>query len=133
MVQARKAGTRIDIPQLRCIRCERVGYVWEDSTHYECDYCGKEWPKEPSPIEKAQAIVNQRSEEKERMYGPFSEGMKKAAIIATELCNKELTGEDMYKILMALKLSRIAYHPGHDSLTDLIGYAEGLYNFKNNK
>lgn len=30
-------------------------------------------------LERANAIVNHRSEEKERQYGPFSESMKKAA------------------------------------------------------
>ena len=32
-------------------------------------------------LEEANKIVNQRSEEKERQYGPFSEGMERAAMI----------------------------------------------------
>jgi len=59
--------------------------------------------------------------------------MKKAAIIATELCNKEIAAEDVYKILIALKLSRISHSIEIDSMTDLIGYTEGLWNFKQGK
>ncbi len=76
-------------------------------------------------------MVNLRSEEQERRHGPFSEGMRKAAVIATELCNKEITTEDMYKFLIALKLSRIAHSVEFDSVRDLCGYAEGLWNYKN--
>ena len=83
-----------------------------------------------SPIKQADKIVNQRSEEQERRHGPFSEGMKKAATIATILCNKEITPEDAYKVLMALKLSRISHNIEFDSMTDLIGYTEGLWKFK---
>ena len=32
-------------------------------------------------LERADKIVNHRSEEKERMYGPFSESMERAAAI----------------------------------------------------
>lgn len=74
--------------------------------------------------------MNERSEEQERRHGPFKQGMIKAAIIATELCNKEITASDMYKCLMALKLSRIANSPELDSLTDLCGYADGLWDFE---
>jgi len=38
---------------------------------------------------KANEIVFERKQEKEREYGPFEEGMFKASKIATELCNKE--------------------------------------------
>jgi hypothetical protein len=83
-----------------------------------------------SPILRADKIVNKRSEEQERRHGPFSAGMKKAAIIASELCNKEITPEDTYKVLIALKLSRISHSIEIDSMTDLIGYTEGLWKFK---
>lgn len=82
-----------------------------------------------SPCLKANDIVNNRSEEHDRRHGPFSEGMRKAAVIATELCNKEITPEDAFKILMALKLSRIAFSVEFDSMVDLCGYTEGLWNF----
>lgn len=81
---------------------------------------------------KANDIINARSEEKNRSYGSMEGSMKKAAAIATELCNKEITIDDMFKCMMALKLSRIAHTPKEDSLLDLVAYAGAFNNFKNN-
>jgi len=58
--------------------------------------------------------------------------MIRTAEIASILCNKQLTAEDMYKVLMALKLSRISYSVEFDSCTDLCGYTDGLYNYMKN-
>lgn len=80
----------------------------------------------------ANGIVNERSEEAERQYGPFNESMEKASKIATELCNKEITQEDMFKCMMALKLSRISYSYKEDSMLDLVAYTAALNNLKNN-
>lgn len=77
----------------------------------------------------ADKIVNHRRDERDREYGGFSQGMIKTAKIATQLCNKVITPEDTFKILMALKLSRLAHSIKFDSLVDLIGYTEGLWNF----
>lgn len=81
-------------------------------------------------LEHADQIVNKRSEEKEREYGPFEDGMAKAARIASELCNKEITTTDMYLCMIALKLSREAYKHKEDNLLDLVAYAGSLNNFK---
>lgn len=88
--------------------------------------------KSKGPSLRAHLIVNERSEEQERRHGPFTEGMIKAAQHATLLCNKEITAEDMYKVLIALKLSRISHSVELDSMTDLCGYVEGLWNYKQN-
>jgi DNA-binding protein H-NS len=53
-------------------------------------------------LKKADQIINERSEEKKRMYGPFDKSMQKAATIASELCNKTITTEDFYKCMIAL-------------------------------
>lgn len=84
-----------------------------------------------SPLAVADSIVNKRSDERDREYGGFTTGMIKTAKIATELCNKEITPEDAYKVLMALKLSRLSHSIKFDSLVDLIGYTEGLWNYLN--
>ena len=47
--------------------------------------------KKESILKRADDVVNHRSEEKERMYGPFSEGMQRAAKIASGM-----TGKDSY-------------------------------------
>lgn len=86
-------------------------------------------PEPTSPLLKANKIVNERSEEQERRHGPFSAGMQKAATIASVLCGKEITTEDTFKVLMALKLSRMAHSLEMDSVVDLMGYTEGLWNY----
>jgi len=78
---------------------------------------------------KANEIVNERAEEKTREYGPFDESMTKAAIIASELCNKHISTEDFYKCLIALKMSRMAYNLKEDTLLDAIAYIGALDNY----
>lgn len=84
-------------------------------------------------LEEANKIINLRSEEKEREYGPFTESMQKAALVASELCNKKITTEDFYKCMIALKISRMAYNLKEDTLLDAVGYIAALNNFKNNE
>ncbi len=81
-------------------------------------------------LEEANKIVNLRSEEKAREYGPFNKSMEKAAIIASELCNKEITAEDFYKCMIALKISRMSYNLKEDTLLDAVGYIAALNNYK---
>ena len=81
-------------------------------------------------LEKANEIINKRSEEKERMYGPFSEGMERAAMIASGSTGKTLTAEDMYICLVALKLSRQSYNHKEDNLLDAVAYLGALNNYK---
>ena len=80
-------------------------------------------------LARANEIVNERSEEKERNYGPFSEGMKRAALIASGMTGKELTASDMYAALVALKLSRHSYSYREDNLLDACAYIGALDNF----
>ena len=81
-------------------------------------------------LEKADEIVNKRGEEKERQYGPFSESMDKAAQMASIMCNKEISTEDVFLVLTALKLSRHSYGYKEDSLLDAVAYLGGLNNYK---
>ncbi len=82
-------------------------------------------------LKKANQIINERSEEKERMYGPFNKSMEKAASVASELCNKTITTEDFYKCMIALKISRMAYNLKEDTLLDAVAYIGALNNYKN--
>jgi len=84
-------------------------------------------------LTEADKIINQRAEEKTRQYGPFAESMQKAANIASELCNKQITQDDMYKIMIALKLSRLAYSSKEDTMLDAVGFIAAFNNLKNNK
>ena len=79
-------------------------------------------------LEEANNIVNKRSEEKARMYGPFSEGMDRAAMIMRGMTGKDITGEDMYAALVAIKLSRHYYNYKEDNLLDAVAYLGALDN-----
>jgi hypothetical protein len=84
-------------------------------------------------LEQANEIVNKRSEEKERAYGPFSEGMQRAAMIMQGMTGKDYTAEDMYAALVALKLSRHSYNYKQDNLLDAVAYLGALDNYIQSK
>jgi len=81
----------------------------------------------------AHELINNRSEEKDRMYGPFSEGMDRAALIFKVMTGLDVTGREMYMALIALKFSRESYNHKRDNLLDAIGYIQGLDNYVNEK
>ena len=84
-------------------------------------------------LKKANEIIFDRSEEKERMYGPFEEGMDRAAKIASGMTGKDLNAEDIYACLVALKLSRHSYKYKEDNLLDAVAYLGSLNNYILNK
>ena len=86
-----------------------------------------------SLCEQAHEIVNERNEEKERQYGPFSEGMDRAASIFNGMTGLNITGKEMYMALIALKFSRESYNHKTDNLLDAISYIQGLENYHNEK
>ena len=79
-----------------------------------------------SILQQAHEIVFERNEEKERMYGPFEEGMEQAARIASELSRKEITTFDMYNCMIALKLSRASWNYKEDNYLDCVAYMASL-------
>lgn len=84
--------------------------------------------KQKNILQHAQEIIYDRAEESARNYGPFTEGMEKVAQLSTLMCNKEITPEDCYKVLIALKLSRESYNKKYDNLLDAISYMAAMYN-----
>lgn len=72
-----------------------------------------------------------RDLKKERMYGPFEEGMSRAAKIASVMTSKDITVEDMYMCMVALKLSRESYNHKEDNLLDAVAYIGSLNNYHN--
>lgn len=72
-------------------------------------------------------VVYNRTTEKTKDYGPFDESMAGAARIASELTGKDITTEDFYKCMMALKLSRLKYSMKEDTFLDLLAYTGALH------
>lgn len=84
-------------------------------------------------LKTANEIVNLRSEEKSRQYGPFEEGMERAASILTGMTGMAVSPDFMYKALVALKLSRESYSHKEDNLLDAVAYLGSLNNYFNKK
>lgn len=80
-------------------------------------------------LKKADDIVNNRREEKERQYGPMSWTNEQAAKIASVLSGKEITCKDLYYMQISLKLARESYAHKEDNLLDLVAYVAGLNNY----
>lgn len=84
-------------------------------------------------LKKANEIVNERSEEKERQYGDFQECMKRTSEIASLMSNKTITVQDAYNVLIALKLARQANAHKEDNLLDAVAYIGALNNLLENE
>lgn len=82
-------------------------------------------------LEKANQIVNERSEEKERQYGPFKASMAKAAVIYNLISpeGQMITTAGMYRAMIALKLSREAYTHKEDNLLDAVAYMGSMNDY----
>lgn len=84
-------------------------------------------------LEKANEIINQRSEEKERQYGPIDENFERAANIFNGMTGLNVSAIEMFKALIALKLSRECYTHKEDNLLDAVAYIGALNNFLNKR
>ena len=80
-------------------------------------------------LKKANEIVNERSEEKEREYGAFSEGFERAASIASGMSGRTWTADDMFIAMIALKFSRQSYNFKEDNLLDAAAYIGAWQNY----
>ena len=57
-------------------------------------------------LKQADEIINNRSEEKERQYGPLGEGFERAAMIASGMTGKTWSADDMF-VAMILSTQRL--------------------------
>lgn len=81
-------------------------------------------------LDEAREIVVERSTNHEN-YGEFSESMARARLIFIGMTGRELPLEDMYKMLVALKMSRESFQHKRDNLVDACGYLQGLEDYWN--
>ena len=82
-------------------------------------------------LEQANNIINNRSQEKERQYGPMGEGFERAALIASGMSGKEWSAHDMFIAMVALKFSRQSYNFKEDNLLDAVAYIGAWQNYIN--
>ena len=71
-------------------------------------------------LKHADQIINERSEEKERQYGPFMECNQKAAEIASVITGKPLTALDVSWVQVAVKMARESNAHKEDNLLDMV-------------
>ena len=84
-------------------------------------------------LKKANEIINERSEEKERQYGPIGEGFERAAMIINGMTGKNFTAEDMFAAMLALKFSRHSYNYKEDNFLDAAAYLGAWNNYLQEK
>jgi flagellar biosynthesis chaperone FliJ len=89
--------------------------------------------KKKSILQEAHDIVFERNEEKSRQYGEFIEGMEQTARIASEMSRKQITTQDAYNVLIALKLSRASWNYKQDNYLDALGYMASLDEYLSTK
>lgn len=84
-------------------------------------------------LKRANEIINERSEEKERQYGPISEGMERTARIASDMLGYKVTAEATYAVMIALKLARNATAYKQDNFLDACAYLGAWDNYEQEK
>jgi len=82
-------------------------------------------------LKKAEKILYQRAQEKERKNGDMIQGMKRASRIASGMLGETITPEMILISLIALKLSRASYSYNEDHYLDAINYLATLNDIKN--
>ncbi|OUU26689.1 MAG: hypothetical protein CBB97_07475 [Candidatus Endolissoclinum sp. TMED37] len=83
----------------------------------------------PNILNEANQIINNRSEEKQRQYGPLGEGFERAAMIASGMSGRTWSADDMFIAMIALKFSRQSYNFKEDNLLDAVAYIGGWQNY----
>lgn len=73
-------------------------------------------------LEHANDIVFERTEERNRQYGDFTQGIENTAKMASLMGNKEITTDDVYNVMVSLKLTREAHAHKYDNILDAIAY-----------
>lgn len=84
-------------------------------------------------LSEANNIINNRSQEKDRQYGPFDESMDKMRDIFNAMSGLNLSTVNMYQAMIALKLSRESYCHKEDNLLDAVGYIGAMNNYIENQ
>ena len=92
-------------------------------------------------LEHANEIINKRSEEKDRKYGPMNESINNAAKIASSILGKPIDMNTVFAVMMGLKLSRVSNSlkrtnrlpKDTDSMLDCVAYMGAWQNYQNDK
>lgn len=84
-------------------------------------------------LNKADQIINNRAEEKTREYGDIDTEMSKISYLFQIMTGKKLSIDEVYMLLVCLKLARQSNSHKEDNLLDCVAYLGALNNYKNKK
>ena len=79
-----------------------------------------------SILSEAHQIVHERSEEKQRQYGDFHESMRIMRDIFNAMTGHDLSVQDMYVAMIALKFSRQRHAHKRDNMLDAVAYISSM-------
>ena len=82
-------------------------------------------------LHRADQIINHRAEEKTREYGEIDQEMLKISKLFEIMTSKTLSIEEVYMLLICLKLARQSNSHKEDNLLDVVAYIGALNNYKN--
>ena len=83
-------------------------------------------------LQKAHAIVYERTEEQSRNYGDIQDSMITASCIATHISGRIVSPKEIYISIIAIKLSREAHAHKEDNLLDAVAYISALNDYLEN-
>lgn len=81
-------------------------------------------------LDHAKQIVYDRAEEKQRQYGNFHTSMEHTRDVFNALTGKNLTTQDIYLVIICLKLSRECVTHKYDNMLDVIAYLASLNDYQ---
>jgi len=88
--------------------------------------------KKQNILQKAHAIVYERTEEQSRNYGDIQDSMIRAAAIATHISGNLVSPAAIYYSIIAIKLSRESHAHKEDNLLDAVAYISALNDYLEN-
>ena len=83
-------------------------------------------------LQRAHAIVYERTEEQSRNYGEIQESMIRAAAIASHVSGNLVSPAMIYISIISIKLSREAHTHKEDNLLDAVAYISALNDYLEN-
>ncbi len=83
-------------------------------------------------LQKAHAIVYERTEEQSRNYGDIQSSMITASLIASHISGRIVSPKEIYMSIISIKLSREAHAHKEDNLLDAVAYISALNDYLEN-
>lgn len=84
-------------------------------------------------LKHAENIIFHRSEEQERKYGPMDEMIERTAQFASSMSKSKITPEQVFCVLIGLKLTRESHAHRYDNILDALAYLAAFHEYVEKK